>query len=105
MCDNCSRTSTVEWHVGSEGQDWCDSCHAFFTKRSVGTVRTTPVKPKTDIRRQPGAYKCKYCEKVFQWPNSLYGHMRVHADSKGRQRSLSNSASEKKSKSKKLKAT
>eukprot|EP00035_Acanthoeca_spectabilis_P017455 m.365981 g.365981 ORF g.365981 m.365981 type:complete len:716 (-) comp16658_c1_seq1:352-2499(-) len=100
-CDNCGKTSTVEWHVGSDGQDWCDSCHAFFTKRTVGTVRSTLAKPKTDIRRQPGAYKCQYCEKVFQWPNSLYGHMRVHAESKGtKQRSLSTS-SDKKGKAKK----
>jgi hypothetical protein len=70
-------------------------------------VRTTQSKPSanpktTDIRRQPGVYKCRHCDKVFQWPNSLYGHMRVHAEAKspkdkaaaaaGKQRSASTSS-------------
>ena len=101
-------------HVADTGQDWCDSCHAYFTKRTVSTVRT-PSKPSAAVRgaggaalvprpKAPGAngnghgrpaqhggnngvrkqhrsvYKCKHCDKVFQLPNSLYGHMRVHTE-------------------------
>eukprot|EP00051_Salpingoeca_urceolata_P029028 m.488746 g.488746 ORF g.488746 m.488746 type:complete len:941 (+) comp26042_c0_seq1:477-3299(+) len=31
-----------------------------------------------------GLHRCEICHKTFQQPNSLYGHMRVHADPKGR---------------------
>eukprot|EP00038_Savillea_parva_P014154 m.10162 g.10162 ORF g.10162 m.10162 type:complete len:891 (-) comp2719_c0_seq1:192-2864(-) len=97
-CDHCHKTSTVEWHVGDNGQDWCDSCHAHFTKRTVVQVRSTLSKPqKPDARRKEGVYKCDQCDKIFHMPNSLYGHMRVHADPKPSKQS----AQDKKSKAKK----
>eukprot|EP00041_Stephanoeca_diplocostata_P031997 m.1011971 g.1011971 ORF g.1011971 m.1011971 type:complete len:712 (+) comp24064_c0_seq11:425-2560(+) len=90
-CDNCASTRTVEWHVGDDGQDWCDSCHAYFTKRTVCTAVRYPVATAGKPPRTPrassgrdivGEYKCTQCDRVFQLPNSLYGHMRVHAQPK-----------------------
>jgi len=31
-------------------------------------------------KQHRSVFKCKHCDKVFQLPNSLYGHMRVHTE-------------------------
>lgn len=81
VCPKCSASFVhsrhLKKHVESHGRNDCQSCSALFTSRKKLVLH---MREKHDKKLLDSKYSCTFCEKSFTRKNSLYSHLRCHAE-------------------------